>query len=271
MTPLTRAIAVGLTTFAACVVGMLLQDLVAPDVLTASKGAVGAMIGLVSLLLALVLGLLVYTAFSVFTAQQSEAYSLGPVIADIDLALEQYGPEGADGRAGLRASLERTRMRFFGDAEHGPRPYSFEEMKTVFAGLDGYFESLEPATDRQRRLLNKAWDLARKYHDTQMLMTRQLASPFPPHVQTIVICWAAILFLGNGLVATPNAVTVIADLAGAISIATAMFLILELSHPYTGLIRISPAGVDNALRVLGKVSGPVSDEIGRAQDVRTAA
>ncbi len=88
---------------------------------------------------------------------------------------------------------------------------------------------------------------------------------------TRMICWAAILFLGNGLVATPNAVTVIADLAGAISIATAMFLILELSHPYTGLIRISPAGVDNALRVLGKVSGPVSDEIGRAQDVRTAA
>ena len=105
MTPLTRAIAVGLTTFAASAAGMGLQHLVAPDVLTASKGAVGAMVGLVSLLLALVLGLLVFTAFSVFTSQQSEAYSLGPVVADIDLALEQYGPEGVSGRAGLRASL----------------------------------------------------------------------------------------------------------------------------------------------------------------------
>ncbi len=76
MTPLTRAIAVGLTTFAASAAGMGLQHLVAPDVLTASKGAVGAMVGLVSLLLALVLGLLVYTDFSVFTSQQSEAYSL---------------------------------------------------------------------------------------------------------------------------------------------------------------------------------------------------
>ncbi len=271
MTPLARAIAVGLTTFAASVVGMLLQDLVAPDVLTASKGAVGAMIGLVSLLLALVLGLLGYTAFSVFTAQQSEAYSLGPVVADIDLALEQYGPDGVSGQAGLRASLERTRVRFFGDAGRGPRPFTFEEMKTIFAGLDGYFDSLEPATERQRRLLTKAWDLARKYHDTQMLMTRQLASPFPPHVLTVVICWAAVLFLGNGLVATPNTVTVIADLAGAISIATAIFLILELSHPYTGLIRISPSGVDNALRFLGKAAGPDSDGTGRAQGVQTAA
>lgn len=271
MTPLTRAIVVGLATFAASVVGMLLQHLVTPDVLTASKGAVGAMIGLVSLLLALVLGLLVFTAFSVFTSQQSEAYSLGPVVADIDLALERYGPEGASGRAGLRATLERSRVRFFGDAEHGPRPYTFEEMKAIFAGLDGYFDSLEPATDRQRRLLDKAWDLARKYQDTQMLMTRQLASPFPPHVLTIVICWAAILFLGNGLVAPPNAVTVVADLAGAISIATAIFLILELSSPYTGLIRISPTGVDNALHVLGEIAVPVREQTGRTQDARSAA
>ena len=155
ITPLTRAIVVGLTTFAASALGMGLQDLVAPDVLTASKGAVGAMIGLVSLLLALVLGLLVYTAFSVFTSQQSEAYSLGPIVADIDLALEHYGPEGASGRAGLRASLERSRVRFFGDAEQGPRPFTFEEMKTIFAGLDGYFDSLQPATERQRRLLTR--------------------------------------------------------------------------------------------------------------------
>ncbi len=88
---------------------------------------------------------------------------------------------------------------------------------------------------------------------------------------TIVICWAAILFLGNGLVATPNAVTVIADLAGAISIGTAIFLILELSSPYTGLIRISPTGVDNALRVLGEIAVPVRGQTGRTQDARSAA
>ncbi len=256
MNSLTRAGAVGLITFGASVAGMIMERAVPLDVLTASKGAVGSMVGLVSLLLALVLGLLVFTAFSVFTTQQSEAYSLGPVVADIDVALEQYGPEGAPGRAGLRASLERTRARFFGDAKQGPRPFTFDEMKAISAGLDGYFDSLEPATDRQRRLLNKAWDLAKTYHDTQMLMTRQLASPFPPHVLTVVVCWAAALFLGDGLVATPNAVTVLAHLAGAISVATAIFLIFELSHPYTGFIRISSTGVDTAIRTLGAIAPP---------------
>ena len=271
MNSLTRSLAVGAITFGASIVGMLIQLAVPLDVLTASKGAVGSMVGLVSLLLALVLGLLIWTAFGVFTSQQSDAYSLGPVVADIDLALERYGPEGANGRAGLRASLQRSRARFFGDAGQGPRPFTFEEMKAIFAGLDGYFDSLEPATDRQRRLLTKAWDLARKYQDTQMQMTRQLASPFPPHVLTVVICWATALFLGDGLVATANAVTVIAHLAGAVSIATAIFLIFELSHPYTGYIRISPAGVDSALRALGTVAPPASDGANRTQEIRASA
>jgi hypothetical protein len=66
----------------------------------------------------------------------------------------------------------------------------------------------------------------------------------------VVVCWAAALFLGNGLVAAPNAVSVLAHLAGAISIGIAIFLILELSSPYTGLIRLSPAGIDRVLDIL---------------------
>ena len=75
-----------------------------------------------------------------------------------------------------------------------------------------------------------------------MLMARQLANPFPPYVLIVVVCWASALFLGNGLVATPNAVTVCAHLAGAIAVGSAIFLMLELSHPYTGVVRLSSAG-----------------------------
>jgi hypothetical protein len=69
MHSLTRAIGIAAILFGASVVGMLLQWVVPADVLTAFKGTVGAMVGLVTLLLALVLGLLVFTAFSVFTTQ----------------------------------------------------------------------------------------------------------------------------------------------------------------------------------------------------------
>jgi len=251
MSALIRSLAVAAITFGASLVGMALQWVVPADLLTASKGSVGAMVGLVTLLLALVLGLLVFTAFSVFATQRDEAYSLGPIVAEVDLALELYGPEAAGGRAGLYAALQRSRARFFGDSQHGPKPFTFEEMRAIFLSQGSFFDRLKPATDTQRALLATAKDQVRKLADTQMLMARQLASPFPPHVLTVVVCWASALFLGNGLVAAPNPVSVLAHLAGAISIGIAIFLILELSSPYTGLIRLSPTGIDRVLAILG--------------------
>jgi hypothetical protein len=104
MTPLYRAMIVAAITFGASLVGMALQWEVPADALTASRGSVGAMVGLVTLLLALVLGFLVFTAFSVYATQQSEAQSLGPVIIELDVLLEEYGPDIVSVRKGLRDS-----------------------------------------------------------------------------------------------------------------------------------------------------------------------
>jgi len=255
MHPLYRSIAVAAVTFGASLLGMALQWVVPAQVLTESKGAVGAMVGLITLLLALVLGLLVFTAFSVYTTQQAEAQSLGPVIIELDVMLEQYGPEVVRGRVGLREALGRSRKRFFGDAKRGPQAHTFEETRATMTWMNTYFDSLQPSTERQRQLLTSAKDLAKKFAETQMLMARQLANPFPPYVLVVVVCWASALFLGNGLVAALNAVTVIAHLAGAIAIGSAIFLILELSSPYTGVLRLSPAGLDRLLEVLGEADG----------------
>jgi hypothetical protein len=251
MRSLTRAIAVALTTFGASAVGMLLQWVVPTQVLTEARGPVGAMVGLVTLLLALVLGLLIWTAFSVFTTQQAEAQSLGPVVIELDVILEQYGPEAMRGRVGLREALGRSRKRFFGDVKHAPQAHTFEETRATMHWMNTYFDSLSPSTERQRQLLISARDLAKKFAETQMLMTRQLSNPFPRFVLVVVVFWASALFFGNGLVATPNAVTVCAHLAGAIAIASAIFLILELSQPYSGVVRLSPAGLDRLMQVLG--------------------
>ncbi len=252
MDSLKRSIAVALVTFGASVVGMLLQHIVPAQALTESKGTVGAMVGLVTLLLALVLGLLVFTAFAVYTTQRDEAQGLGQVVIEVDLALERYGPEAAPGRAGMRAALARSRVRFFGDGKRGPQQFTFEETRATLHGLGSYFDSLEPSTEAQRRSLASARDNAKKFAETQMLMARQLANPFPPYVLVVVVCWAAALFFGNGLIAAPNAVTVGAHLAGAIAIASAIFLILELSSPYTGVIRLSSAGIDRLLQFVGE-------------------
>ncbi len=246
-----QAIAVALATFVASLLGMALRLVVPVQVLNDSKATVGGMAGLITLLLALVLGLLVYTAFTIYSTQQSEAQGLGPVVIELDDLLEQYGPEALRGRVGLREALERSRRRFFGDPEHGPQAHTFEETRATLHWMNTYFDSLEPATERQGQLLVSTKDLAKTFAETQMLMARQLANPFPEHLLVVVAFWASLLFLDDGLVATPNAVTVAAHFLGAIAVASAVFLILELSHPYSGVIRLSPAPLDRLMLQLG--------------------
>ena len=93
MNPMSRTIVVAALTFAGGLVGFLLQLLLPVQAVTEAKGMVGSITGLVILLLALVLGLLVWTSYGVYTTQTAESQSLGPVILQLDFALEQYGPE----------------------------------------------------------------------------------------------------------------------------------------------------------------------------------
>jgi len=39
---------------------------------------------------------------------------------------------------------------------------------------------------------------------------------------------------------------------GSIAVASAIFMILEFSQPYSGFVSISPVGVDNLIATLGR-------------------
>jgi hypothetical protein len=154
MNSLVRSAGVAGAAFACGVVGMLIQLTLPVQYVTEARGTVGAMVGLITpLLLALALGLLIWTAFSVFTTQQAEAQSLGPMILELDLALERYGPEASGGRERLREGLARSRERFFGDEVHGPQAFTFEESRANIRGVADYFDGLRPESERK----SKTW------------------------------------------------------------------------------------------------------------------
>ena len=59
--------------------------------------------------------------------------------------------------------------------------------------------------------------------------------------------WLSVLFLGFGLFARFHVTIAVALVIGALSVAGAVFLILELSQPYQGLMRISDMPLRSAL------------------------
>ena len=83
---------------AGCIIGVLLQGVLPTQHMAAAKTAITTIQGLVTLLLALVLGLLVWTSYGVYSQQQSEAHTLGSQILQLDLTLEGYGPDADRGR-----------------------------------------------------------------------------------------------------------------------------------------------------------------------------
>jgi len=104
MAALRRTVLIATSTFGCALAGLALQLVVPAHFIADGRGAVGSVIGVLALLLALVLGLLIWTSYGVFANQQSEAHSLSLTTLQLDYLLEQYGPEAAPGRLGVRSA-----------------------------------------------------------------------------------------------------------------------------------------------------------------------
>jgi hypothetical protein len=62
-----------------------------------------------------------------------------------------------------------------------------------------------------------------------------------------VSCWLVVIFAGFSLVAPRNATTTVALIAAVLSVVGAVFLVLELETPLSGIIRISSAPLQKVL------------------------
>jgi hypothetical protein len=250
MTFVWRAVLVMGVIFAGCMVGVLLQHWLPTQHIADAKSAITTIQGLVALLLALVLGLLIWTSYGVYSQQQSETHTLGSQVLQLDLALERYGPTADRGRELLRQELQATRERFWGGDGARPARLAYRQSRAELRDFDGFFAALKPSDDEQRHQRDTARQLSASIVQTHYLMSRQLLSPIPKALLISVVCWATLLFTCIGALSSINALAIIYEALGAASVASAIYLILEFSQPYLGLFRISSEGIDQVIAEL---------------------
>src|SRR5260370_19990995 len=245
------AVGVAVLMFASGGLGLFLQTRL-PEHHTSdrSRDMIGGVVGLLTLLLALVLGLLIWTAYGVSTTQQNELNLLSARALEYNLELKQYGPEANHGRELLRTDLIWAHEQFWGEGDAQAQAYdaSYANMSSVSTFLGG----LKPETDMQRQLLGAAGAHYASIGETRLVMSLQLTNPISWPLLITVTTWSCLLFLGFGMLSRINAATLTALALGTISVASAIFMILELSQPYTSLIRISPAGLEQVIIELDK-------------------
>ena len=105
---LHRAAIVSLVTFLSTLLGFGVQRLLPASYLADSKGMINSVMGLDATLLALVLGLLIWTAHGLFTGQQTQLQTIGRSFILLDLAFAEYGPEAVAGRRQVREMAKRA-------------------------------------------------------------------------------------------------------------------------------------------------------------------
>ncbi|MGH6840177.1 MAG: hypothetical protein ACREDT_15580 [Methylocella sp.] len=67
-------------------------------------------------------------------------------------------------------------------------------------------------------------------------MLEQINSSLRWPFLTVLVFWIAMLFMGFGLFARGNATVIVALLIGALSVSSAIFVILDLHHPPLALL-----------------------------------
>ena len=119
-----------------------------------SRDILGGVTGLMVLLLALVLGLLIWTAYGVTQTQKGEIQLLAARALEFDLEMKQYGPEAAKARDMLRTEFVWAHEQFWGEGQ--AKADAFNVSYGNMASMDAFLNGLKPATDDQRRLLTAA-------------------------------------------------------------------------------------------------------------------
>ena len=213
---------------------------------TGSKELIRLGAGFLATLAALVIGLMIASAKNFYDSQGGNVRQLGTSVVLVDQLLAKYGPEARPARSLLRETIPQATTRIWREnirADAGRSTFVVSETGERFYSA---VEALRPSTDEQRslksRLVQMTTDLAR----IRLLIFTQSDSAIPMPFFIVLVFWLMAIFASFGLFAEVKAIVIASVLAFALSVSSALFLIVDLSHPFEGLMQIS----DHHLRVV---------------------
>lgn len=247
---LVLGIGVFLLTFMAGLIGLALHRTLPEDHRSSdSKDTVRLVQALIASMATLVLGLLIASASSHFQTQAEGVAELAADIIVLDVALAHAGPEAAEARTSLRGMVD---LAISAHVLH--RRSDMPVIDT--ARFDAFHDAvahMHPANPTQAAAQLRALQMAeRLVQQRALLMVRDVSGEVQWPFLGVLVSWLALLFVAMGLFARTNTIIIVAMFAGALAVGGAIFLIAELQHPRTGLLRVSDAPLRFALQHLGR-------------------
>ncbi len=234
--------------FGGALAGMAVRKLLSEHHLHSdSRDVVKLTAGLIGTLTALVLGLLIASAKTTFDQKENQVRQLTATIILLDDLVTQYGPEATSLRKLLRQSIPPMADRIWHEqANSTGKPTRFEPSVEAWA-FYSELERLSPNNDMQRSLQSRAIAAFTEGAQMRLRLFTQVGSSIPTPFLVIVVFWLSAIFVSATLFVRTNVVVMISLFVCALSFASAIFLILELDDPFTGLMGISSSILRSAL------------------------
>jgi hypothetical protein len=207
--------------------------------------------GMIATLTALVLGLLVSSAKSSFDTMSQGIVQAGTKIILLDRVLAQYGPEAKPLRERLQRGLAASIEKIWPRERTGVADLTAYERANGLELLETTLRELVPKNDSQRQLLTEARQLAADLSQTRWLLIEEAQNQLPVPFLVVLLFWLSMLFTSFGLFSPRNATVLTVLFVCACSVSAAIFLVLEMSRPLAGIIKVSDAPLLKALEHLG--------------------
>lgn len=114
-------------------------------------------------------------------------------------------------------------------------PSTHKEFDSFYVAL----LNLEAHNDTERTLKAQSVSMILDMAQVRSLMQSESTTSISKSMLTALVLWLVLIFLGFSLIAPPNATANITLIPSALCAAGAIFLILELDRPFSGIMRIS--------------------------------
>jgi hypothetical protein len=252
VSPLAVSSIVFVVVFGGALFGMVVRSFLPERHITAdSKDAIKSAVALIATLSALVAGLLVATAKTSYDAHDTQIKQMTANIILLDRTLAQYGPDARDARDLLRRSIPPLADRISSENNLERAKFVPFEIGPEAEAFYAKIQNLMPQNDAQRSLQARAISSATALAEARLLLFAQTRESIPTLFLVTLVFWLAIIFASFSLFVRANPVVFAALSFCALACSGAIFLILEMDGPFSGLIAISSDPLRQALAPLG--------------------
>ncbi len=196
--------------------------------------------GLIVTMTALVLGLVTASAKSSFDTVSAAVKNTAIDILTLDRVLARYGPETREIRGTLQDVVVKRVDMVWPEGSSQPTQLN-PSVGTASAaeGLPDQIRDLTPRTDSQRSLQSRALELTESLLRARWLIFGGGGTSIPLPFLVVLLFWLTIIYASFGLLAPRNAMVFGVLFLCALSVAGAVFLIVEMDGPFDGVLTVS--------------------------------